>query len=173
MTLFDTGTEGTLGQAFEDAAARVLGDHAQNAASPWHGRDHWERVYRNARVITDAEGRQDVFRVAGYFALIHDCERENDQRDPEHGIRAARYATKLRSDGLVSDLTDEEFGALYTALALHDKGFTLPPSPDTGYVTIAVCWDADRLDLGRVGKQPDPRFLTTRAAKQRASSADS
>ena len=34
--------------------------------------------------------------------------------------------------------------------------------------TIGTCWDADRLDLGRVGKRPDPKFLTTRSARDRA-----
>ena len=31
--------------------------------------------------------------------------------------------------------------------------------------TIAACWDADRLDLGRVGKPPSARFLSLEAAR--------
>ena len=31
--------------------------------------------------------------------------------------------------------------------------------------TVGVCWDADRLNLWRVGIRPDPRLLSTRAAK--------
>ena len=34
-------------------------------------------------------------------------------------------------------------------------------------MTIQTCWDADRLDLGRVGMMPDPRFLSTEIAKRR------
>ena len=34
-------------------------------------------------------------------------------------------------------------------------------------VTVQTCWDADRLDLGRVGKRPDPRLLCTPAARDR------
>jgi uncharacterized protein len=34
--------------------------------------------------------------------------------------------------------------------------------------TIQTCWDADRLDLGRVGIVPDPSRLCTAAAKEPA-----
>jgi uncharacterized protein len=30
-----------------------------------------------------------------------------------------------------------------------------------------TCWDADRLDLGRVGKRPSPRFLGTEYARRK------
>jgi uncharacterized protein len=33
--------------------------------------------------------------------------------------------------------------------------------------TIGTCWDADRLDLGRVGMQPHQRYMSTRAARKR------
>jgi uncharacterized protein len=33
-------------------------------------------------------------------------------------------------------------------------------------VTIQTCWDADRLDLGRVGITPHPSRLCTQAAKR-------
>jgi uncharacterized protein len=32
--------------------------------------------------------------------------------------------------------------------------------------TIGVCWDADRLDLTRVGIMPDPEFFSTAAGKE-------
>jgi hypothetical protein len=35
-----------------------------------------------------------------------------------------------------------------------------------GEITVQTCWDADWLDLGRVGIMPDPRYLCTIAAKQ-------
>lgn len=31
--------------------------------------------------------------------------------------------------------------------------------------TLGVCWDADRLNLWRVGKEPLPNYLSTPAAK--------
>lgn len=33
-------------------------------------------------------------------------------------------------------------------------------------ITVQTCWDADRLDLGRVGVKPHPDKLCTAAAKQ-------
>ena len=33
-------------------------------------------------------------------------------------------------------------------------------------LTVQVCWDADRLDLGRIGMFPAPRFLCTEAARR-------
>lgn len=35
-------------------------------------------------------------------------------------------------------------------------------SPDP---TVGVCWDADRLNLWRVGIRPNPRFRSTEAAR--------
>jgi uncharacterized protein len=32
-------------------------------------------------------------------------------------------------------------------------------------VTVQTCWDADRLDLGRVGIRPQPKYLCTPAAR--------
>ena len=34
-------------------------------------------------------------------------------------------------------------------------------------VTVQTCWDADRLDLARVGIEPEPRLLCTQQAKSR------
>lgn len=48
---------------------------------------------------------------------------------------------------------------LYEACAGHTDGGT------EADVTIQSCWDADRLDLGRVHNCPDPRKLCTPAAK--------
>ena len=33
-------------------------------------------------------------------------------------------------------------------------------------VTVQTCWDADRLDLGRVGIKPNPAYLCTEEARE-------
>jgi len=33
-------------------------------------------------------------------------------------------------------------------------------------ITVQTCWDADRLDLGRVGITPDPSRLCTTAVRE-------
>jgi len=74
-----------------------------------------------------------------------------------HGQRGAELAAKLR--GTLFDLPDADFDLLYEACADHTDGLT------EGDITVQTCWDADRLDLGRVGTEPDPRRLCTAEAK--------
>jgi uncharacterized protein len=52
---------------------------------------------------------------------------------------------------------------LYYACEWHTHGEV---SPDP---TIGACWDADRLDLVRVGIIPDQSLLSTAAAQEMAS----
>ena len=66
-------------------------------------------------------------------------------------------ATQFR--GRLFDLSDCEFSLLHQACAEHADGLT------EADVTIQTCWDADRLDLGRVGTAAAPGRLCTEAAK--------
>ena len=52
------------------------------------------------------------------------------------------------------------FDLLLLAVSDHTMGY-VHDDP-----TIRVCWDADRLDLPRVGTRTDPEYLGTRAAKR-------
>ena len=96
--------------------------------------------------------------VVQLFAILHDSQRVNEGGDPDHGPRAAAFALDLR--GLLFDLPDHEFRLLHRACAGHTHERTHPN------VTIQTCWDADRLDLGRVGITPHPSCLCTDAAKR-------
>jgi uncharacterized protein len=55
-------------------------------------------------------------------------------------------------------LDDTQFDLLFEACRLHADGLT------TGERTLLTCRDADRLDLGRVGIVPSPRYLGTKVA---------
>jgi uncharacterized protein len=57
-------------------------------------------------------------------------------------------------------LDNHRFELLYEACRLHTDGLT------TGDPTLLACWDADRLDLGRVGIEPAPHRLGTDAARE-------
>ena len=59
------------------------------------------------------------------------------------------------------ELEDEAFDALYTACVHHTDGLT------EGDLSVQVCWDADRLDLLRVGIRPVGHRLCTDAARGR------
>ena len=76
---------------------------------------------------------------------------------PLHGQRAAQFAQTLRGDWF--ELTDDEMDLLTKRLTYHSDGYTV------GDITVKVCWDADRLDLGRVGIRPAPERLCTDTAK--------
>lgn len=122
----------------------------------FHGKDHWLRVLDNAREIASATGAN--LRVVELFAVLHDSQRQNEDHDPDHGQRAADYATTLR--GKWFELDDTEMVLLMEACRSHSDGLT------QAHPTIQACWDADRLDLGRVGIRPDPRYLCTEYAKR-------
>jgi len=46
----------------------------------------------------------------------------------------------------------------------HHTGGQISDDP-----TIGACWDADRLDIGRVGIIPHERYMSTAAGRRRAS----
>ena len=123
----------------------TLGDHSV------HGPDHWQRVERNALEIAPHTGA-DVLLVR-LFAVLHDSNRLNDSHDPEHGARASAWARELH--GVRFQLDADRLDLLCDAMTRHDKGHV---SVDP---TIGTCWDADRLDLPRVGIRPAVRFMST------------
>jgi uncharacterized protein len=127
---------------------------------PWngfHGIGHWSRVRENGLCIAARLANVNVV-VVELFAIFHDAKRRNEGIDIGHGYRGAALAKKLR--GSLFELSDEEFDLLYIACCYHTDGHT------DNDITVQTCWDADRLDLGRVGIAPDPRYLCTIAAKE-------
>ncbi len=124
-------------------------------ANSVHGPTHWRRVERNGLWLASRSGADPI--IVRLFAWFHDSMRISDGTDHGHGQRGADYAEELR--GTLFELSDADFEKLYYACTWHtDEHFTEDP-------TIGTCWDADRLDLGRVGIQPSPKFLNTSAAK--------
>ena len=101
-----------------------------------------------------------MLRFVQRFALFHDSRRINEGVDDGHGFCGAELAATLR--GVAFDLSDEDFALLYAACAGHTDGLTV------GDITVQTCWDADRLDLGRVGIVPEPRRLCTHPARESA-----
>lgn len=120
-----------------------------------HGPAHWARVLETGERLAKRTGAD--IEVVKLFALFHDCRRVNEGMDHGHGRRAAQFAESLRDS--VIDLEERRFGLLSEACTYHTDGKV------RGDVTVRTCWDADRLDLGRIGIRLDPRFLCTAAAK--------
>jgi uncharacterized protein len=149
--LLDTGT--LIHAVLEKYALPVRG---------MHGVVHWARVLENGLRLADMTGAHAE--VVALFALFHDSRRVNDGHDRGHGHRGAKFAQSLR--GTLIHLDDRRFELLYEACRLHTDGLT------EADVTIQACWDADRLDLGRVGITPYPDRLCTDAARELLEWAD-
>ncbi len=121
-----------------------------------HGPSHWRRVEQTGLLLATRTGADPV--VVRLFALFHDSRRINEGTDDCHGARGAVYARSLK--GSFFNLDDASFAILEEACIWHtDREFSDHP-------TIGTCWDADRLDLGRVGAIPDPRLMSTSFGKE-------
>lgn len=128
------------------------------AGSLLHGEDHWRGVAAaGVRIIE--QGCPADPAVVFAFSVLHDAERRTEGYDPDHGARAAALATSMAEDHVLL-LDSDQLDVLCRALVDHDRGFT---SNDP---TIGACWDADRLTLRRLGIVPDPRLLSTQAARE-------
>lgn len=120
-----------------------------------HGPEHWKRVERNGIYIGKQIGAD--LEVIKLFALFHDSKRQNDGIDPGHGRRGADFAKKLRN--IHFEISDKQFNIFYNACKLHTRQIHTKDN------TMGACWDADRLDLGRIGMKPSSKFMNTETAK--------
>ena len=136
----------------------IVSRQFQCGAHSDHGPSHWRRVERNGLLLVEHSGADLI--VVRLFALFHDSKRENEFTDPDHGKRGAAYARELR--GGCFQVSDEQFELLDFACTWHtDLAHHRDP-------TIGTCWDADRLDLGRVGINPDPAYMNTQLGRELA-----
>lgn len=130
----------------------MLAAFGDRGDSRLHGRHHaLEVAVAGARILGAGCDADPAVVLA--FAILHDSQRENEGRDPEHGERAARAAERFSGDLLRLD--DNQMLALEFSLVDHDRGMV------TDEVTMGACWDSDRLTLPRVGITPSPRRLST------------
>ena len=127
-----------------------------------HGLPHWKRVEQNGKLLATPECDLTVIRC---FAYLHDSCRISNGHDYLHGPRAAQFIETLRGNYL-KGLTDQQFALLKEAIEKHTS------HSSTGNPTIDACFDADRLDLVRVGIWPDPSKMATEKGKVFAANFD-
>lgn len=119
-----------------------------------HGPDHWQRVGDCAVHLAQVSGGDLL--IARWFGLFHDAGRHSEGTDDDHGHRSALLVERYR-DRL--GLSAAQIDLLQWACKEHADGHT------TNDPTVGACWDADRLDLPRVGITPHPQYLSTAAGR--------
>jgi uncharacterized protein len=123
-----------------------------------HGTAHWDRVRENGLRLAELTGANPE--VVELFAYLHDSKRHDNGFDPDHGQRAAEFVGTLQ--GSLLTLSDGDLERLVYACVHHSQDIT------QAEITVQTCWDADRLDIGRIGIKPRARYLCTSAAKDPA-----
>ena len=116
-----------------------------------HGVEHWDRVARFGKMLYQAGVDMDVVTA---FAYLHDSERKDNCEDINHGKRASKLIDTIRASLLI-ELNDKQIMKLKLACELHTVKHR------TGDITIDACFDADRMDLLRVGIKPSPDRMAT------------
>ena len=125
--------------------------------SAHHGLEHWHQVEYNGLLLAQKTGADIT--VVRLFALFHDCRRMDDAYDAEHGPRAVEFIEKCIAEKRL-ELDGERLEKLCSACRLHTT------TPKTGDITIDTCFDADRLDLGRVGIRPMEEKMATEVGRK-------
>lgn len=123
----------------------------KSSSSLIHGTTHWKRVLENGIAIARVTGANFAF--IELFALFHDSCRLNDGDDPDHGKRAAEFILSRKYD--LNGFPEKLLGDLLETLRYHTH------VRYTSNIHIATCWDADRLDLDRVGIVPSEEYMNT------------
>ena len=126
-----------------------------------HGLNHWKAVEKNGLYL--AKFTSADTKVVSYFAYLHDCMRENESEDEYHGPRGAAYALKHKN---LLGLTETQLKTLILACKDHTHCY------NSNCPTINTCWDADRLDIGRVGISPNSKYMFIEEAKRIADEKD-
>ena len=120
----------------------------------YHGETHWRGVADQALWLAETLQWKRERRISLFiFGAVHDCQRINDDHDPEHGERASAWLQE-NFPGLSDTIGFANWTDILLALDRHDKGQT------TSCPIIGACWDADRSLLSRVGITPNPVFFS-------------
>ena len=126
-----------------------------------HGIYHWERVYFNTQKLAKYYDIQsEVFEL---FSILHDSKRENEYKDINHGKRASEFVKELIEQKYIK-LNKTDAQRLIYACANHTKSDITNKLYND--MIVQICFDADRMDIDRVGIIPDEKYFLTKYAKE-------
>jgi hypothetical protein len=147
-------------QAIELLERHILDTFDHDACGIAHGPEHWDRVCYHSEAVARHLGVDPL--IGHVFALVHDSQRQDEGLDPGHGPRAAQFIVD-HAETLFGFLTPLQRQMLAHACELHSDGHI------HSHAYAMVCWDADRLDLWRVGIEPAAHLLCTEHARDERS----
>jgi uncharacterized protein len=119
-----------------------------------HGLPHLRQVAYVAARLAACEGADWMQAMVGGF--LHDCARKDDGGGQEHAFESARVAKVV----LGRHYSNMDVQRLLYAISHHAGGST------TQDPLIGSIWDADRLDLVRLGAEIDQGLLSTVHARR-------
>jgi uncharacterized protein len=139
-----------------------------------HGPAHWARVQRFGALLAETEDLPPAARTCvEVFAQIHDLAREDDGGGNQHAIDGAFYMDEVVSAVFDGQLSHDQIETIRAAIRYHSDGTVAQQASEDGLFeglewprdllvrTVGCCWDADRIDLLRVGIYPAPEFMST------------
>ena len=138
-----------------------------------HGPAHWSRVRRFGFLLADQQQLNErQTRCVEVFSWTHDLARVDDGGGNQHAIDGAVHCFAVM-EAVFPDLDDLQQQLVSTAIRFHSDGLTADEayfqglldidgwSEDAVIEAVGAAWDADRLDLLRLGIEPLRRFMST------------
>lgn len=139
----------------------VVEQNKLDLATSGHGPHHWFRVIEIGLRLAEADPEIDPDVIIA-FGLLHDSGRTHDHHCMMHGKVAGAYVIPALIN--LIPLSSEQMMLAVIACTNHTSA--MPGDFPLYDNTLLACFDADRLDLWRVGILPDNKYLFTEAAKQ-------
>jgi uncharacterized protein len=138
----------------QETCDRLAKEHFPLDRRGVHGPRHWNQVAVNAQRICRMKRLNPLSGAA--FGWLHDIARQDEHEDPEHGPRAADLVENdPKAMELLRTILGKDLDKVLTAIRIHTE------AQNHEDPLIGACLDADRLDLGRVGIRPNPKFFST------------
>ena len=142
--------------------------------SSLHGIAHWTRVHRYGLLLADSLGLSEAEKLAiALFGWTHDLARTDDGGGNQHSLDGAKYVHVVTKT-LFNDFPEDILNIISCAIRYHSDGMNaeealheLPIANHSNWShesvlnVISCCWDADRLDLLRLGIVPDESKMST------------